>query len=352
VASEYRTACAEAINTFRHGLLPLAVCSRTADYEALGTPLRLHEVLVVQPLTRAQVDTYLTQLGAPLSAVRQALQDDPTLWELPDTPLMLAVVTAAYAGEAGVILHTQGSLAERRQHLFAIYVDRMFRRRKALTAYTYEQTERWLTWLAWQITQHSQSVFYLERMEPIWRPDRLRPRLQNFRRRTAVRVGLLVGLLAMLAAGRLVGLFAALAAAAGVYVGTLRSFSEVNEEMRRRIAAAGVCAGPGQSLKEIAEELWRRAAAGGPHPTMMLQEVARWWLTAEDIISVEALHWSWSRLEPWQWRLLLISIPIFGLAIGLGVGVGTGLNMAVTVGLKRGSLSGCSRGSPTCCSGG
>jgi hypothetical protein len=156
VASKYRTACVEAINTFRkdHGLVPLVVCSRTADYEALGTPLRLQGALVVQPLTHVQVDTYLTQVGAPLAAVRQAVQDDPTLWELLDTPLMLAVVTLAYAGDAGETLRTHGTLAERRQHLFTIYVDRMFRRRGAITAYTRQQTEHWLTWLAVQMTQH------------------------------------------------------------------------------------------------------------------------------------------------------------------------------------------------------
>jgi hypothetical protein len=338
VASEFRTACAETINTFRqdHGLLPLVVCSRMADYEALGTPLRLQGALVVQPLTHAQVDTYLIQVGAPLAAVRQALQDDPTLWELLDTPLMLAVVTLACAGEAGVTLHMQGTLAERRQHLFTIYVDRMFRRRRAITAYTRQQTEHWLTWLAWQMTQHSQTVFYLERMQPTWLPVRLRSRLQNFRKRTALRAGLLVGTLIMLATGPLVGLLAGLAATAGVCVGTLRSFRDVNEELRRRAAAAGVCVGAGRSLKEIAEELRHRAATGGPHPTMMMQEVMRWWLTAEDIISVETLHWSWSGLEPWQWRILLISKPIFGPAIGLGVGVAAGLNAAVTVGLFAG----------------
>jgi NACHT domain len=143
VEPKYRTACVEAINTFRkdHGLVPLVVCSRTADYDALGMPLRLQGALVVQPLTYAQVDAYLTQVGTPLAAVRQAVQDDPMLWELLDTPLMLAVVTAACAGEGGATLQMQGTLAERRQHLFTTYVDRMFRQGKAIAAYPRPQTE-------------------------------------------------------------------------------------------------------------------------------------------------------------------------------------------------------------------
>jgi hypothetical protein len=78
VVSEHRAACVGAINTFRqdHGLLPLVVCSRMADYEAVGTPLRLQGAIVVQSLTRTQVDRYVAQVGSPLAAVRQALQDD------------------------------------------------------------------------------------------------------------------------------------------------------------------------------------------------------------------------------------------------------------------------------------
>jgi predicted NACHT family NTPase len=100
VAPEHRAACVEAINTFRqeHGLLSLVVCSRVADYEAVGTRLRLQGTVAVQPLTREQVDSYLAQVGQPMAAVRQALQEDPMLGELLDTPLMLTVVSLAYAG--------------------------------------------------------------------------------------------------------------------------------------------------------------------------------------------------------------------------------------------------------------
>ena len=138
VQAEHRAACAEAINTFRqdHGLLPLAVCSRITEYDALGVQLRLQGAIVVQPLTRAQVDSYLTQIGEPLAAVRQVLQEDPLLWELLDTPLMLTIVTLAYAGQPAEALRTRGTLVERRQSLFATYVDRMFQRRSAVTRYT------------------------------------------------------------------------------------------------------------------------------------------------------------------------------------------------------------------------
>jgi eukaryotic-like serine/threonine-protein kinase len=172
VQSEHRAACAEAINTFRqdHGLLPLAVCSRITEYGALGVQLRLQGAIVAQPLTRPQVDSYLAQVGHPLAAVREALQEDPTLWELLDTLLMLTIVTLAYAGQLAEALRTQETTAARRQHLFSAYVERMFQRRGSNSRYTHSQTERWLAWLDWQLTRHNQTVFSLERMQPDWLP--------------------------------------------------------------------------------------------------------------------------------------------------------------------------------------
>lgn len=132
------------------------VCSRIADYEALGTPLRLQGASGVQPLIPPQIEGYLTQVGPPLAAVREALRDDTTLWELVDTPLMLTIVTLAYAGQPVQTLRTQGTLEERRQRLFAAYADHMFRRRSASTSYTRQQT------------RHSQTVLSLERLQPAW----------------------------------------------------------------------------------------------------------------------------------------------------------------------------------------
>ena len=200
VQAEHRTACAEAINTFRqdHGLLPLVVCSRVEDYEVLRTRLRLQGAVAVQPLTREQVDSYLAQIGQPMAAVRETLHNDPTLWELLETPLMLTVTTLAYAGASVEVLRTQGTPVERRQYLFAAYVDRMFQRRRVSTRYTRPQTEHWLAWLAWQMAQHSQTMFYLERMQPDWL---LLRQCWVLTQGTSLLIGLGCGLLAGLCGG-------------------------------------------------------------------------------------------------------------------------------------------------------
>ena len=131
VKQEHHAACVEAINAFRqsHGLLPLVICSRTADYQALAEKLRLQGAIGVQPLSPQQVDSYLTEIGPAGEAVRRAMDHDPMLREMLDSPLMLNTVTEAYAGQSELQPRLSGTLKERRDHLFGAYVDRMSRRR-------------------------------------------------------------------------------------------------------------------------------------------------------------------------------------------------------------------------------
>jgi hypothetical protein len=174
VARTHRAACVEAINAFRdqHGLLPMAVCSRVADYEELGRQLRLQQAVLVQPLTRKQVTAFLKESGRPLAGVRAALRDDPQLWELLESPLLLGVVSLAYQGMPAAAVRAMGSADERRQHLFAAYVARMLERRGGSTSSPPARTLGWLGWLARSMRAHNQSVFYLEQLQPDWLPSR------------------------------------------------------------------------------------------------------------------------------------------------------------------------------------
>jgi eukaryotic-like serine/threonine-protein kinase len=164
VAQGHRAACVEAINTFRrqHGLVPLAVCSRVVDYQALPVQVELSEAVVIQPLSRAQVDAFLKQAGTALAGLRTALRNDETLRELLETPLMLSIVALAYRGQSVAEVRATGSLEQRRAHVFENYTRRMFERRTAVTGYTREQTIRWLAWLAQTLMSKNLVVFYLE----------------------------------------------------------------------------------------------------------------------------------------------------------------------------------------------
>ena len=177
VSQKHRGRCIKAINSFRkaHGFLPLVICCRSKDYTEIGKRLRLQGAVTIQPLKREQVKSYLMQIGVRLEGLRLALRDDPELWDLLDTPLMLNVMTVAYDGQQTVDFKTANTLKRRREHLFATYVNRMFSRRYTRISFTQSQMLHWLAWLARQMVQRSQTVFYIERMQPDWFPRKQRP---------------------------------------------------------------------------------------------------------------------------------------------------------------------------------
>lgn len=211
VAAEHRTACAEAINEYRktYSFAPLAVCSRIADYEALSTKLRLQSAVVIQPLTKPQADDYLKRVGRPLAAVRAALRDDATLWELMDNPLMLSIVALAYKDKSAAKLRASGTAEERRQQLFDDYITAMFARpgRSTETSYTRRKTIHSLSWLAGKIAEQKQTVLYIERMQPDWLQPEQQRRYRIYARILGGLVGgLFGGLVVVLVYGLLYGL--------------------------------------------------------------------------------------------------------------------------------------------------
>jgi GTPase SAR1 family protein len=202
VKLEQRAACVEAINDFRKKhLVHLAVCSRSAEYEALRAQLRLQSAIVLQPLKREQIDTYLQSAGGQLASVYALLQHDAALQELAESPLMLSIMVLAYRDSEVSSLPTLDSPEKQRKHLFDTYIQRMFERRGADKRYAQrpQQVKDWLSWLAKRLVEHNQTTFYLERMQPTWLPTR-RQRLACVIL-TQMIVGLSFGLIAALFIG-------------------------------------------------------------------------------------------------------------------------------------------------------
>lgn len=201
VSPALRDGCVEAINLYRqgHGLLPIVVCSRKEEYLNLTTRLSLQEAVCIQPLTRQRVDAYLTDKEGHLEALRLAIHDDRELQQLVTTPLMLSVLTLAYRDRSVETLKGLGSIEVKRRHVFAIYVERMLKRRNGGNCYPVQESIHWLRYLARQMKQRDHTEFYLERMQLDWLPSR---RLQQ------VCYGLFAGLWAGGVSGVLVGLIA------------------------------------------------------------------------------------------------------------------------------------------------
>src|SRR5260221_934530 len=170
-----RAAWIAAINAYhRERLQSLVVCSRTSEYEAAATRerLALHAAVVVQPLSREQVDTHPTSMGKPLAALRAALRKNTVLRELATTPLMLQVLMLTYHGTS--VRELSHKEAQLREQIWADYVQRMVSRKGDVKRYPLHVTITWLGWLAQQMRQRNQTIFYLEQLQPDWLPKRRR----------------------------------------------------------------------------------------------------------------------------------------------------------------------------------
>ena len=165
VVLEQRPACVEAINQFQlqNWLNPLVVCSRTADYEALGDRLQLQGAIVVQSMQPTQVDAYFDCLGNQVA--KTALAQNPFLQELVNTPLMASIMAIAYEQ---IPVQSLDSINQWRNHLFDSYIQRMLIHRGQDQRYAPEQVTAWLQWLANHLFQRSQTAFFIEQLQPNW----------------------------------------------------------------------------------------------------------------------------------------------------------------------------------------
>jgi hypothetical protein len=335
VALDHREACVETINAFvnEHGLLPLVVCSRVADYEALTMRLRLPSAVIIQSLSRQQIQHYVDQTGVALAGLRTVLQADTTLWEVLDTPLMLSIAALAYQGRSAEEIPSSGSVGEHRSQLWEAYTDAMFHRRAKAAPYSREQTEHWLTWLASAMQDHHQSMFYLEWMQPDWLPKQKQQALVH------TIASLMSSLLFGLSAGLCFGLLT------GVSFWGFASFSMNRKSTFMDVTVIGVVAGlclgllTGWSLGLAVGLLV--GLLGGVSSGLLFWLIVSLVGYSQEIQPVEKLQWSWStaqyRLKHRLWIGLLYVVGV-GLFIALSLGLSRGLGVILDFKLMKGGL--------------
>lgn len=172
VRADLRAHCVQAINTYRENRasVALCVCCRREEYEALPTQLALNGAVLLRPLTPQQVAAYLENFGPAASGLRAAWGQDAGLQELAESPMLLNIMLMAYRDTEPAAIVQAEAPDQRKQHLFAAYIERMFDRpaRTKLAAFTRTDTIHWLSWLARRMVDHSQTVFHLERLQPTW----------------------------------------------------------------------------------------------------------------------------------------------------------------------------------------
>jgi eukaryotic-like serine/threonine-protein kinase len=165
--------CVAAINDFIEKSVPsgIVVCCRRMEYQWLPHRLKLNGAICLEPLSAEEVGKYLASGGSKLAALREAVNKDPALQELTQTPLMLSVMSLACQGLGGDQLTTREESfpQERRNEIFRLYVEQMFQRKGTDAAvFPKEKTINWLSWLASKIREHPQSVFIVGGLQPSW----------------------------------------------------------------------------------------------------------------------------------------------------------------------------------------
>ena len=209
-----RTACIEAINTYRQAhLVPLVVCSRSQEYESQPARLILPGAVEIQPLEPAQISQVLKRAGRSLAAVQAALRRNAILNDLLTTPLMLNIVILTYRDKTANELPQSGSPKEQQRQIFEQYVQHMLKRYQQHRTFSLAQTTFSLVWLAQQMQQHHLTEFHLESLQADWLSTR-RTRITYL-----LFGGLVFGLFGGLFVGLLVGLFFGLGV--GLFVGLL-----------------------------------------------------------------------------------------------------------------------------------
>jgi hypothetical protein len=177
---EKRNACVTALNAFQQEqATEMVVCCRVKDYEQLGALLKLQSALVLQPLTKAQIQSYLDCLQSNLTVLKTLLIEDMTLQELAQSPLLLNIMVLAYQGIEIVDIPVSTIALNRKKQLFDDYINRIFQgsrpkgylqslQAKENQYISRQDATRWLVWMARKMVQHSQTSFLIEKLQPYW----------------------------------------------------------------------------------------------------------------------------------------------------------------------------------------
>jgi hypothetical protein len=213
--------CVDAINDFIGAFDPpgLIVCCRLSEYQVLPKRLKLNGAIRLEPLSENEIAKYLANGGSELAVLRHAVNKDPVLQELSQTPLMLSIMSLAFQGAVKDELASDKGRTreERRNQIFRLYVEKMLHRegptamrrapptcwpwksRTASLDLPMEKIIGWLSWLAGKMREQSQSIFLVEGLQPGW----LRTRAERVAYGAAAVLSILVlcGLIIWLIAG-------------------------------------------------------------------------------------------------------------------------------------------------------
>ncbi len=176
VKVEHRSSCVAALNYFQQDYSSKMVVScRMKYYERHYNRLNSQHTIYLRALTLEQARCYLDNIPTDLTGLRASINKNTALQKLAKSPLMLSIMALAYEGVAVENLPKTEVVEQWRKQLFDAYIKQMFRRPSSLNVeqkYLEAQSIHWLTLLAQRMVQESETVFFIERMQPTWLPTK------------------------------------------------------------------------------------------------------------------------------------------------------------------------------------
>jgi len=167
---EERGAQIAGINAFRQqSLCPVAVCSRTDDYEGVEAHLRLGGAIAIRPITQEQIDSVLSQAGEAGAATRESLARHQMLDGAVETPLLLNVLL-----QIRTVGKQLGQDHILQQELWRAYADAVLARRSELRPGEATAIHKRLAWVAAHLQRAGDDTIRLEELNEGWLPEQNR----------------------------------------------------------------------------------------------------------------------------------------------------------------------------------
>lgn len=178
VDKAYQTVCIAAVNDHITAQLSqghpanMVICSRYEEYYQSKEKFNFEGAVKLLPLEEEQIKSYLQQAGDRIRPLFEVLSQDEKLMDEAHSPLMLGMMSIAYALQPEAfkkLLGENTSNSSTRKLVADVYVDRVFTTRlSSRISYPRERVVKSLAYLAWEMKKHHQSVFYIERLQPHW----------------------------------------------------------------------------------------------------------------------------------------------------------------------------------------
>jgi NACHT domain len=170
IAPAHRSSCITAINEYQtSSRVPgIVVCSRQAEYEAIGLDLDLVQTILLLPLRDQQIYDHLVKAGDNREPLERVLKTNGELRELARSPLMLNVFTEI-ADRIDEIVNTGSPVLPNENYLkrvFNLFIrNQLDQKRPQPLEFGPRKVLSCLSWLA---AAKTQTAFFIEQLQPSW----------------------------------------------------------------------------------------------------------------------------------------------------------------------------------------